>query len=182
MFISINGTEFEVSETTSWQYIDITTIRELIGEEVAIQVNTYYYDYATETREKQNLYSETVTLVLNEDAAVYGARLGETSIPYSEPAIDMTLLVYDYSKDTFDNYQLIVETDDGTEYAFNIDTSEISNLMNADVHVDISQETGLVEYLQNEGVVTLYLSYRTISSQTTTRITVQENVSFYFYA
>ena len=182
MFISINGTEFEVNETTSWQYIDITTIREIIGEEVAIQVNAYYYDYATETREKVNLYSETVTLVLNENAAVYGATLGETSIPYLEPAIDMSLLVYDYSKDTFDNYQLIVKTDDGTEYAFDINTSEISNLMNADVHIDISNETELVEYLQNEGVVTLYLSYRTVSTQTTTRIMVQENVSFYFYA
>ena len=94
----------------------------------------------------------------------------------------MSLLVYDYSKDTFDNYQLIVKTDDGTEYAFDINTSEISNLMNADVHIDISNETELVEYLQNEGVVTLYLSYRTVSTQTTTRIMVQENVSFYFYA
>ena len=94
----------------------------------------------------------------------------------------MSLLVYDYNKDTFDNYQLIVKTDDGTEYAFDINTSEISNLMNADVHIDISNETELVEYLQNEGVVTLYLSYRTVSTQTTTRIMVQENVSFYFYA
>ena len=176
MILSIDGTEFEVNETTSWQYIDITQLNDKIGTDVAIGVYTYYYDYETQSEEKQNLYSETVTLTLNEDPVVYGANMGETN----EPAINLMLLVYDHSKETFDNYQLVLETSDGTEYYFDIDVSEISSLMGAEVSVNISNEEDLVEYLQNEGVVNIYLSYRTVSSQTTSRVTVQEKVSFYF--
>jgi hypothetical protein len=182
LYLSIDGEEFELQETTSWQYVDITEIKDKIDTQVAIQVNTDYYDYATSTTERVNLYSETVTLVLHEDPEVYGATMGETSIPYSQPSINLSLLVYDYSMDTFDNYQLIVKTSDNTEYSFDISTQGYSSLMGAEVSVDISNESELVTYLQNGGAVTIYLGYRTVSTQDTSRVTVQENVVFDFYA
>ena len=165
--------------SNGWQYATIPY--EDLETDITLGLYAFVYSYETEeTTEDVALFSTETNIEIDNSNAVYGARLAENSIPYSDPYINIYILTNDYNGDNFSNYMLMFIVD-GQFYLVDIDTSGSETLERLN-NLSLIGQTQLIEKLQEGKSADIYLSYRRDSTGETDRIQFASSVTFTFYA